>query len=99
MNRFFSFLLFILSVFCGCNNNRKTDNELDISYAVKIDVPADISEDEIGDFLELDSYIPLSNEVLIDEVKRVIIFNDLVYILDDEPKIVCFDLMGKLVLL
>lgn len=96
MNRFSPFLLFVLSVLCSCNNNRKTNNELDISSAVKIDVSADISEDEIGDFLELGSYIPLSNEVLIDEVKRVIISNDLVYILDDEPKIVCFDLKGKL---
>lgn len=43
----------------------------------------------------LDSYIPLSNEVLLGRVERVIIYNDRIYILDNEPKIVCFNMKGK----
>jgi hypothetical protein len=40
-----------------------------------INIPDEISKDAIRDVIVLDSYIPLSNEVLLGKVKRVIIHN------------------------
>jgi hypothetical protein len=60
-----------------------------------INIPDEISKDAIRDVIVLDSYIPLSNEVLLGKVKRVIIHNDRIYILDNEPKITCFNMKGK----
>ncbi|MDD3437519.1 MAG: 6-bladed beta-propeller [Candidatus Gastranaerophilales bacterium] len=89
--------LFVISFFCSCVNKERTKHRPDFSSVRKIDISADISKDEIQGVIELDSYVPLSNEALIGEIKRVIIYNDLLYILDNEPKIVCFNMKGEVI--
>jgi hypothetical protein len=54
-------------------------------------------KEEMPDFLELDSYIILSNELPLGEISRIIIHNDRIFILDNTPKIVCFDMRGKMI--
>jgi hypothetical protein len=37
----------------------------------------------------------LSNDVPLGESERILIFDEKIYILDNEPKIVCFEMNGK----
>lgn len=48
----------------------------------------------LNDFLEMDSYVILSNEVTLGKIKRTIIWNDRIYILDSQSKIFCFSISG-----
>ena len=43
------------------------------------------------------SYVILSNDVLLGEEERVRICKEHIYILDRTPKLVCFDMKGKVV--
>jgi hypothetical protein len=92
---YFVLAAFVFCFICGCSHKKQTQQRLDLSSVKTINVPAEISKNEIQDMIVLDSYIPLSNEVPLDQVERVIIHNDRIYVLDNEPKIVCFNMKGK----
>jgi len=92
---YFMFAVFVFCLIYSCGHRNPTRPELDLSSVKRINIPAGISKDEIRDIISLDSYIPLSNEVLLGQVERVIIYNDRIYILDKGPKIICFNMKGK----
>jgi hypothetical protein len=83
----------------GCNNKTKqTFSDSDDLSIKKIFInESDIKKEEIGDFLVLDSYIILSSEELFGNVRRIIMNNDYIYIMDDQQKIFCYNMNGNLV--
>lgn len=84
----------ILCGVCSCGNQNRTE----LLPLKNISIQAsDITKDEISDILELDSYVRLSNEVPLGQSERVIIDNEQIFILDDEPKIVCYNMLGDIV--
>ncbi len=85
----------MLGITSGCVQKEKVKYEADFLSVKRIDVPDNVTKDEIRDIIELDSYILLSNEALVGRVKRIIIHDDGIYILDSEPKIICFDKKGR----
>ncbi len=93
--RYFLWAAFMPGITFSCIKKETTRQEADFSSVKRIDVPDNITRDEIQDIIELDSYIPLSNEALVGRVERIIIHDDRVYILDNEPKIICFNMKGK----
>lgn len=95
--RYLLWIAFVLGITFSCVRKEKTRHKVDFSSIKRIDVPDNVTRDEIQDIIELDSYIPLSNEVLVGRVERTIIHDDRVYILDNEPKIICFNMKGKVV--
>jgi len=95
--RYLLWIAFVLGITFSCVRKEKTRHKVDFSSIKRIDVPDNVTIDEIQDIIELDSYIPLSNEVLVGRVERIIIHDDRVYILDNEPKIICFNMKGKVV--
>lgn len=93
----YSLLVSFISWFTyGCTQKNPTQQVPDLLSLKTINVPANITTNEIQDVIKLDSYILLSNEVLLDQVERIILHDDRIYILDREPKIVCFNMKGKL---
>jgi hypothetical protein len=58
---------------------------------------SDIKGDEIDEFLELDSYIILSNKDIIGEIERTIIDGERIYLMDNTQRIFCYDLKGNIV--
>lgn len=87
-------IVFMISSLCSCVHRNQTEQKLNLSSVKKIKVN-EISKDEIQDLMVLDSYISLSNDFPLGRVKRVIIYRDRIYILDNEPKIICFTMQGK----
>jgi hypothetical protein len=80
----------------GCVNKGKSEHFPDPVSLHEIDLQSvDITKDGIQDILELESYVRLSDEVPLGRVERILIFDEKIYILDNEPKIVCFDMSGK----
>lgn len=64
-------------------------------HPVKVEL-SDTTFTEVSSLLSLDKYIILSPEAIVGKIQRIIVRNDLIYILDHEPKICCFDLNGNL---
>lgn len=90
-------LIVLMNSALGCSSSPKTKQIPEILPSKTIYVQSsDISEEEIKGMLKLVSYIHLSNQVPLGEVKRIIIDHDKIYVLDNEPKIVCFDIHGKI---
>lgn len=87
-------MFFVIYFSYSCGHRNQTEPKLDLSSVKRIKIDK-ISKDEIQDMMVLDSYIPLSNDFPLGRVKRVIIYRDRIYILDNEPKIICFNLQGK----
>jgi hypothetical protein len=90
-------LLLLFITITSCNNQK--DNSATANIPVKIIKinSSDISQELAGDFLILDSYIILSKEEIIGEVRRSIIKNDFIYLMDDQDKIFCYDMKGNLI--
>lgn len=90
------FILCLLS--CG---GKKTDQQeetkLDLTAPVSIEIKAaDINKEKgVQGVISCVSYIPLSDEVLLSNINRVLVSGDYIYILDRSPKIVCFNKKGK----
>lgn len=90
-------LLFVL--FCGCEQQNKRDvlslnNEITIAIDSGIpvfNVNIDVEEQNIAQLLEMESFVKLSNDVVVGKIKRQIIADDRLYIWDAAHKIFCFD--------
>lgn len=90
------YISLIASLF-GCNNKPKSGQPAEPLPFKSISLQtSDISEDDIQGMLKMDSYITLSNKVPLGELQRIIIEQERIFILDDEPKIICFDMHGKI---
>lgn len=88
-------LIFIAFTFtCSCTGGNQS-SEMVFSPEKMIKIQDKISKDEIEDLIVLDSYIPLSNDYLLGESQRIVIYKERIYILDDEPKITCFNMQGN----
>lgn len=83
----------------SCEDSKKhTSASMEDILVKKIVVnESDITKNEIGDFLTLDSCIILSNQELFGEVDRIIIDGGHIYILDNTSRIFCYDMSGNLV--
>jgi hypothetical protein len=85
----------------ACDSKSKTRQSVEILPSKAIHIrSSDISDKDTG-ILELDSYIILSNKELFGEMRRMIIDEDRIYILDQHlhqnlTKILCFDMKGNL---
>jgi hypothetical protein len=94
-------ILLILSAFAiitSCSSNKKEILVEEDSPAKEIKIrSSDISMEEIGDFLVLDSYIILSNDEIIGAVERSIMDKDKIYLLDNTHRVFCYDMKGNLV--
>lgn len=87
----FTFISFLLT---SCTQRNQSESVYDFISVTEISVPS-ISKDEVENWLSMDSYIVLSSDYLLNEIERVVIGRDRIYILDDDPKIVCYNMKGK----
>lgn len=61
---------------------------------VKVEI-ADTLFVHVEDFLEMERYVILSQAIPLANIERIIVSNDRIFILDREPKIVCYNFEGK----
>ena len=92
-------ICFLTILFSSCNN-RIPQSASNLVYTnvdlVQINVNPTETDASAQGIIELDSYIVLSNEEMIGQVSRILISNDFIYILDNTPKVLCYDMTGKL---
>lgn len=62
--------------------------------AIKVEI-ADTSFTQVERLLETDKYVVLSSTIPLGAIKRIYVENERIYILDNEPKIICYDFEGK----
>ena len=93
----FRHLLIFFTIFFSynCSQNNQTKRKEDVSSIKKIQIN-DVTKEEMQDLMILDSFITLSNQVPLAPIKRVIIYKEQIYILDDQPKIICFNMKGEI---
>lgn len=96
-------ILCLSMLFTSCNNQRQNrdifasgQQELVNVRTIPIEV-SDTAYRHVDQTFELTSYVILSNDVLLGEEERVRICKEHIYILDRTPKLVCFDMNGKVV--
>ncbi|GHT15095.1 hypothetical protein FACS189426_22360 [Bacteroidia bacterium] len=81
----------------GCNNKGKEQVEIgDLPKKTITIHPSDITKEEIGDFFTLDSYIILSNKEVFGEIRRIVMVDSSIYILDHTSRFFCYDMTGHL---
>ena len=94
--------LFSIAVFClvisqitGCAGKPSPIYvEETTAHPVKIGL-SDSAFTEVNSLLSLDTYVILSPAVIVGNIQRIIVHDDLIYISDSEPKICCFDFKGN----
>ena len=96
-------ILCLSMLFTSCNNQRQNrdifasgQQELVNVRTIPIEV-SDTAYRHVDQTFELTSYVILSNDILLGEEERVRISEEHIYILDRTPKLVCFDMKGKVV--
>ena len=94
-------LVLPLFVIITCCNNHKQQNTYfneDLPKKTIQVSSSDITKNEIGDFLVLDSYIILSNNEVIGNIKRIIIDNDMIFMFDISHMIIfCYGMDGNMI--
>ena len=96
-------ILCLSMLFISCNNQRQNrDDSISTPQEpiVVRNIPVEVSDTayrHVDQTFELTSYVILSNDVLLGEEERVRICKEHIYILDRTPKLVCFDMNGKVV--
>lgn len=93
----FILLFLILSFsFCSCKKQKESDNiDSDLGSKSAKTIPVELSDTafiHVDNILHATSYIRLSNVEPLGEIKRALIVNDLLFVLDNTPKIVCFNI-------
>ena len=103
MSRYWIYTFLCVLGFISCNNpNRKKIDSASAqqdSIVVRT-IPVEVSDTayrHVNQTFEMASYVILSNDVLLGEEERVRICKEHIYILDRTPKLVCFDMKGKVV--
>ena len=91
-------LLLLFTIITSCNSRKDNVSVIEDtpSKIIKIN-SSDITQETVGDFLMLDSYIVLSKEEVIGEVQRIIIESEFIYLMDDHDKIFCYDMKGNFI--
>lgn len=89
-------LLPVLLLFAACQGNKKSAPAVPEGPVKTFQVQTgDDSCDKLGDLLELDRYTVLAQEPLLGDIRRILINDDRIYLLDNTPQIVCYDLDGR----
>lgn len=91
------FICILMMTSCGDTKRHTSTGTEDILVKKIVVNESDITKNEIGDFLILDSCIILSNQELFGEVNRMIIDGGYIYIMDNTSRIFCYDMSGNLV--
>ncbi|MFC0877305.1 6-bladed beta-propeller [Saccharicrinis sp. FJH2] len=60
-----------------------------------IEVKSISDEVHANSFFEMDTFLRLSNTALLGRIEKIIISDSLIYVLDNIPKLVCFDSSGR----
>lgn len=103
MSRYWIYTFLCVLGFISCNNpNRKKIDSASVQQeqVVVRNIPVEVSDTayrHVDQTFEMTSYVILSNDVLLGEEERVRICKEHIYILDRTPKLVCFDMNGKVV--
>lgn len=96
----YSIYILLIFFFSCQSKSEKNDLALVVADSVSIrDLDIAITENTLNldRYFELDSYVVLSDQSLIGEIKRTLVWDDYIFILDEVPKIVCFNMQGDLV--
>lgn len=95
-------ILFFFLIFCtlaGCREKKNGFGE-SMRPAGPLQVfkvqPDETALEKIGERIEMDRYLLLPPEPLLGDIRRILIQNDRVYLLDDTPQLVCYDLQGQM---
>ena len=103
MSRYWIYTFLCVLGFISCNNpNRKkidsasAQQDSIVVRTILVEV-SDTAYRHVNQTFEMTSYVILSNDVLLGEEERVRICKEHIYILDRTPKLVCFDMNGKVV--
>jgi Zn/Cd-binding protein ZinT len=91
-------LLLLFTTITSCNSEKKNVSAIEDlpTEIIKIN-SSDITQELVGNFLRLDSYIILSREEIIGEVQRIIIKSESIYLMDNQDKIFCYNMKGNLI--
>ena len=89
-------IISLVCLFISCNSGKKsTPIEQANSYIIDNLTISDTTYSSIKNILKLDEYIILDKDVPLANINRVIVTEKQIFIFDSQPKIVCYNLEGK----
>lgn len=86
-------MLAIVTITIACGGVKEDENYISKDQplqTIRVSISDSIYEN-VNDLLEMDSYLILSSDVYLGEIERAIIVDERLYVLDSQPKIVCFN--------
>ena len=87
--------------FISCHSKKeKSSMGMSIDSLSVLNIDITITEntlDNLDRYFDLDSIVVLSAQSLVGEIQRTLVADDRIFILDNLPKITCFDMQGNLV--
>lgn len=94
-----AFIILLLFSLYSCKE-KKAEEKRESSPIASTTIPVELADSSfrhVDNLLTMDSYTVLSNHIPLSDIRRVIIEDDLIFILDRTPKIVCYNLDGEVV--
>ena len=96
MNRIF----FVVFLFCmlSCKGKHTEKDVVEVMNelrTIKIEL-ADTAFRNVNQLLEMSSFVVLANDEPLGDVKRIIVDDERAFVLDDTPKIVCYNMKGEI---
>lgn len=96
-NKYPLFLFITFFLFLSCKGKSPAPLPGDALPVQTLSVhPSDEPFDRLDEWLEIDRMVPLADEVPIGEVRRILIQNELIFILDHTPRLFCYNMDGTL---
>lgn len=96
MNRiFFVVLLFCMLSCKGKHTEKDVVEVMNELRTIKIEL-ADTAFRNVNQLLEMSSFVILANDEPLGDVKRIIVDDERAFVLDDTPKIVCYNMKGEI---
>ncbi|MDO5608897.1 MAG: 6-bladed beta-propeller [Capnocytophaga sp.] len=90
------YILLFLIVAVGCTGTvTKTPDEGNVVKRNSREIIVKDTGNSVASFLEMVSFVPLSDEVLIGNVIKTLLYENKIYVLDDTPRLQVFDMQGK----
>lgn len=87
--------IFLITIFLINACKAKEEKPLQAPPIQSITIEKHTENSTLNDFLSMEHYVILSNKVALGHIKRTIIWDDRIYIMDSQSKIICFSITGE----